>query len=957
MKNRFFILILLAFAGLLSATPKLIEIDYYQLAYGQEYIVLGSVGAKLLVKADEPVLELLKNRSSKFTVLDEVYSENNNYLIFSQRDHNRFDKSEVKKFGQVLSEAEYTVLVKAEKQKYNNFSADYQVMPLSVTGRKMVRDDNAYQPKMPMVADPFIKSLTEQISADSLGSFIQHLQNYGSRYAFHPNRRSIAVWLQEKYRSFGCPVVEIDSFYLKYAGDTYFNFPADSGWQYNVIATIPGSTDPDQIILIGAHYDSHCHYDNQPQPMVSAPGADDNASGTAAALEICRIMLNNNYRPKSTIKFVAFAAEELGLLGSKDLAAKYNNSNANIKLMLNNDMIANLKDANGVPGWKVQNRRAPGEFATAQFADSVCSAYTNLQILTSDEGYSSSDSYQFWLNGFHTQYFMEANKSPVYHSSADLLSALDMLFCREVSKITLASACETDRMPDFKITNLKFYHHNQGTVIADWDKIMANDFSKYRIAVYQSSVTGYIKIRDVYTTDSHVRFDSLASLSYFPTLVIAVSAISTEGVESFGSRYTFDFFTVLPNTNVNVKIIEENQPVFQWPVHYNLNFSKYKLMRKEHSTETFQTVFQTADRHCNKYTDELPPEEKLFEYRYCLELKDGSLYMSDTIRVQGPVAVKKKLLLIYSDDSYYALSQSSPFDISQLHGYMNNLAAKLGADTYYQQSVSSPQNYQEFYCQSLARNYHNILFCSPLSIDDFLPNSSNMIISLTNPHTFTNLKAITKVSNYEQAYHSKFFIGAKANGLGFDSTYTDATKLDSASNFHLRRVGAIYSDSSNTSVIYKYNTAFDSTTSAGAYYNKPVGIMYNGDDFKSVSLAFPLYFMQPSQTERMINHILELFDSKEPEVAASSTSQLELSNWPNPFNQTTQIRYKLPSNGEVKLALYNIRGELVATLVNSPQKAGIYNLNLDGATLASGVYFPVISFNGQIRSSKILLVK
>lgn len=957
MKNRFFILILLAFAGLLSAAPKLIEIDYYQLAYGQEYTVLGSVGAKLLVKADEPALEQLKKRNSKFTVLDELYSANNNYLIFSQRDHNRFDKSAVKSLGQVLSEYENTVLIKSSSKKYNNFSADYQVMPLSVTGRKMVRDDNSYQPKRPMVADPFIKSLTEQISADSLGSYIQHLQNYGSRYAFHPNRRSIALWLQEKYRSFGCPVVEIDSFYLRYSG-YYTDFPADSGWQYNVIATIPGSTAADQIILLGGHSDSHCHYDHPPQPMVTAPGADDNASGTVATMEICRVLLKNNYRPKSTMKFVAFAAEEImgsGNSGAYDLARKLKAAGKTIKMMYNNDMIANLKNANGVANWKVQNRRAPGEYASAQFADSICAAYTNMQIETMNE--NTSDSYPFWQQGFHTQYFMESSMSPNYHRSTDLLTNLDMSYCREVSKISLASACEIDRMPDFRITNFKLYLHNQETVIADWDKISAPDFSKYRIAVYKNGAMGEIKIRDVYTTDSHIGFDSLVSLGSFPTLAITVSAISAEGFESFGSRYTLDFNTVIPKTYVNTEFKNDNQLVFQWQVHQNLNFNKYKLMRKEHNAEIFQTVFQTADRHSNKYTDEMPQEDKLYEYLYCLELKDGSLYMSDTIRVLGNDTVKKKLLIVYSDNNYYYPNQSTPFDTSQLHGYMKNLATKLSANTYYQQISSTSANYQGIYCQTMAGQYRNILFCSPNSARDFLPNNSNMIFSSNDPYPFIFDGHITKVNNYEVGNSLSRFSGAKPCAAGFDSVYTDSTKLSATINYHLKKIGAIYSNNANTSVIYKSDTEFDSTTSAGAYYNKPVGIMYNGDDFKSVSLAFPLYFMQPSQTERMINHILELFGSKEPETADNSTSQLELSNWPNPFNQTTQIRYKLPANGDVKLALYNIRGELVVNLVNSQQKAGIYNLNLDGATLASGVYFPVISFNGQIKSSKILLVK
>lgn len=67
-------------------------------------------------------------------------------------------------------------------------------------------------------------------------------------------------------------------------------------------------------------------------------------------------------------------------------------------------------------------------------------------------------------------------------------------------------------------------------------------------------------------------------------------------------------------------------------------------------------------------------------------------------------------------------------------------------------------------------------------------------------------------------------------------------------------------------------------------------------------------------------------------------------NYPNPFNPTTNIQYQLPENSKVMLAVYNIRGEQVATLVNSVQPTGYYQINWDGKnqfghSVSSGVYF------------------
>ncbi len=75
-------------------------------------------------------------------------------------------------------------------------------------------------------------------------------------------------------------------------------------------------------------------------PFITVPGANDNASGVATTLEIARVMKKNNYLPEGTIKFIAFAGEELGLFGSYNYAGKAKENNEKIKMMLNNDMVA-----------------------------------------------------------------------------------------------------------------------------------------------------------------------------------------------------------------------------------------------------------------------------------------------------------------------------------------------------------------------------------------------------------------------------------------------------------------------------------------------------------------------------------------------------------------------------------------------------------------------------------------
>lgn len=103
----------------------------------------------------------------------------------------------------------------------------------------------------------------------------------------------------------------------------------------NVVARIDG-TDKDKYIIIGAHYD---HLGIQKEELY--PGANDNASGTAALIELARLFTMMNYKPTHTLIFAAFDAEEIGLFGSEDLAQRFNKRD--VRVMVNMDMIGMLQ--------------------------------------------------------------------------------------------------------------------------------------------------------------------------------------------------------------------------------------------------------------------------------------------------------------------------------------------------------------------------------------------------------------------------------------------------------------------------------------------------------------------------------------------------------------------------------------------------------------------------------------
>jgi photosystem II stability/assembly factor-like uncharacterized protein len=80
-------------------------------------------------------------------------------------------------------------------------------------------------------------------------------------------------------------------------------------------------------------------------------------------------------------------------------------------------------------------------------------------------------------------------------------------------------------------------------------------------------------------------------------------------------------------------------------------------------------------------------------------------------------------------------------------------------------------------------------------------------------------------------------------------------------------------------------------------------------------------------------------------------------NYPNPFNPSTTIKYSIPEDGFVKLAVYNMLGEEVATIVSNVQKAGRYEVNFKASGLASGVYVYRIEAANYTASKKLVLMK
>lgn len=387
-------------------------------------------------------------------------------------------------------------------------------------------------------ADPGIAAMVSAINADTLRATLQEMQNWGSRFLMNDNKKEIAISLMNKFLSYGYTDVKLDSFYLVIQN---WNGHSDSSWQYNVVCTFPGSSAPEEVYVIGGHWDSIC----LPDPVNDAPGTDDNGTAVAATFEIARIMKQFDYQPETTIQFTLFAAEELGLFGSRDAAAKARNAGTDVRYMLNMDMISNNPD--NIPEVKIYQYYG---FEWAGFvAAEALERYTDLAaVFPQNLVNTGSDSFPYWLEGFPSAYFEEIIFSPNWHTRSDTLGNCNVPYLKKVTGGVLATLVEQQMLPYPQ--NL-VAQSGKEEITLHW-KSTGNDFVK-GVNIYRSETpgNGYQKINAAPVAGS-VYHDLPAELNKAFYYVIATTNDSLQessfSNEVSGARFNFcDTLLVLAN--------------------------------------------------------------------------------------------------------------------------------------------------------------------------------------------------------------------------------------------------------------------------------------------------------------------------------------------------------------------------------------------------------------------------
>ncbi len=171
-----------------------------------------------------------------------------------------------------------------------------------------------------------VKPLIPLISANQITDTITNLSDFTNRFYTTLSGTQASNWIASEWRGLSASWRNASVQQVSHSGYQ----------QKSVILTIRGTEKPDEIVVIGGHLDSTIGSRTNAQSV--APGADDDASGIASVTEIIRVLAENNFKPKRTIAFMAYAAEEVGLRGSQDIASQYKNEGKNVLSALQLDM-------------------------------------------------------------------------------------------------------------------------------------------------------------------------------------------------------------------------------------------------------------------------------------------------------------------------------------------------------------------------------------------------------------------------------------------------------------------------------------------------------------------------------------------------------------------------------------------------------------------------------------------
>lgn len=265
--------------------------------------------------------------------------------------------------------------------------------------------------------DDFVNLCLGMVNEANLENTILELEAYGTRFHNQTPGIQFSYDLKDKWQDM------VDA--ANRSDITVTHYEHGFTEQRSVILNIPGSLHPDELVVIGGHLDSGDSWS-----PVNAPGADDNASGIATLTEVLQVLLDADFHPARTVQIMAYAAEEIGLYGSADIAYDYYLDGKDVLGVMQLDMTNYKGSVNDI--YLVNDSQYVSSDLNLFLIDLMehynASGTHEMSYGTTACGYACSDHVSWTENGFLASFPTESKISesnPFIHTPNDTYANMD----------------------------------------------------------------------------------------------------------------------------------------------------------------------------------------------------------------------------------------------------------------------------------------------------------------------------------------------------------------------------------------------------------------------------------------------------------------------------------------------------------------------------------------------------
>ncbi|MCX7830619.1 MAG: M20/M25/M40 family metallo-hydrolase, partial [Acidobacteria bacterium] len=581
----FLVLFLFSFPVLCGEPDFLIQVDKKDITDKDQFIdknfnVVFETLNSLFFTGDKEDIEGLKKYGYLPQIIDLSPTFFKYYSVGMREDS---DINLVKKAGEIIYSEENLLILRIpfDENLKNLYDARVFITPISLDGfKKPLYKEDAVQEKIRNrieLANPMVQKMVNSVNTaniDNTWNTIVTNSPTGTRYSTNTGCFDASNYVLGQFQNWGLQTRSLTH---------------TSGHAPNIEGQITGQVTPTEIYLIEGHLD------DMPESG-TAPGADDNASGSVAVVEAARILSCWGF--KKTVRFLTVTGEEQGLYGSKDYANDALSAGENIQGVLNFDM----------PGWQGDGSPNPENLDLNYDSQSqtlgqfVAQCATNYGTGLAVDAFlcpslNASDHYQFWLNGYkavcgitdNEGYCGHSGSYPYYHTVNDTIANCgNKNFFYSVIKTSVASLGELG--DPFKITFNKTSYSCSSTVqiiVADRD-LNTNSSTQQTVNVsVWSTVEGtpetvtltedgvnsmYFKGTITLTTNPPVNGDGYLSVGNGSTIY----ASYTDAVDCDGSTnvlYTANASACTPPviTNVAVSDVTASSAKITWTTNIPAN--------------------------------------------------------------------------------------------------------------------------------------------------------------------------------------------------------------------------------------------------------------------------------------------------------------------------------------------------------------------------------------------------